>query len=86
MDSEDLNELERIIGIIKWRLTSINSKKTNAKSLTDYYELTKEIRREKENLINVLFQYKYVEQKYDLPVKLEYRHALKHLVGRARRK
>lgn len=79
MDSRDPIVIDTLIREISWRIGNINLKKDNAMSLNTFFQCAKEIRIEKENLIYALTRYKNLEQELDLPVKLEYRSALKVL-------
>jgi len=79
MDSRDPAVIEVLIKEISHKIRLINIKKDNAMSLNVFFQCSKEIRAEKENLIYALNRYKNLENELDLPVKLEYRHALRAL-------
>ncbi len=79
MDSNNIDDIELIIKRISWNIGLINLRKEKAMSLNEFFKCSKEIRQEKNNLIDMLLKYKKIEQEQDLPVKLEYRSVLKKL-------
>ncbi len=85
MDSDNINEVETNILAIRLKVLGLNYRKEKAMSLTEFYECSKLIRKERDDLIRSLEQYKKLEQKYELPVRLEYRSALRSLVGKKKR-
>lgn len=80
MASRDIYYMENVVRKIGLNVSTLNYQKSRAMSLTEFYECSKKIRREKDKLVTALLQYKRIEQDQDLPVNLEYRSILKKLL------
>lgn len=84
MDSDvvDFNSIESVdlyIKTLRWKIAGLNLKKKEARSVTEFYNYGKQIRAEKNKIIEALKSYKEIEIRDNLPINLEYRSALKKL-------